>query len=133
MDGSPPRGGAALESARALGTSMLAWLDVRAELAALELREQAGLGRRAALLAAVAAVFLAMAVLLLAFLVVVYFWDTHRMAAIAGVTLAYSGIGAWAVLRLRALLRDSPPPFGATLAEFRKDLDTIRGRDERNT
>jgi uncharacterized membrane protein YqjE len=74
-------------------------------------------------------VFLACALLLAAFLVAVVFWDTHRIPAIAAVTLVYAGIGAFAFLRFRAVVRDSPPPFGATLGEFRNDLDMIRGRD----
>jgi uncharacterized membrane protein YqjE len=67
---------------------------------------------------------------MLSFLVVVLFWDTHRLAGIAAVTLVHSGIGAWAILRFRVILHDSPPPFSATLAEFRKDLDMLRGRHE---
>lgn len=130
MDRPPPTGAAPLDSARALGASFLALLGTRVDLVWLELEEEAGRRKHQLLLACIAAVFLACGLLLLAFLVVVLFWDTYRVAAIAGVTLAYLGIGAWAFLRLRTILRDSPPPFSATLAEFRNDMQMIRGSDD---
>lgn len=126
----PPGEAGPLDSARALGASFLALLGTRVELAALEFKEEAARRKRLAALALVAAVFLGVALILLAFLVVVFFWDAHRIAAIAGVTLAYAAVGAGAFLRLRAILRDSPPPFSATLEEFRRDLDMVRGSDE---
>jgi uncharacterized membrane protein YqjE len=105
-------------------------LGARVELAAIELKEIADRRKHVLTLASIGAVFLACGLLLLAVLVVVLFWDTHRIPAIVGVTLAYLGIGAGVFLRAWAVLRDSPPPFSATLDEFRKDLDMIRGGDE---
>jgi uncharacterized membrane protein YqjE len=125
----PPGESGPLGSARALGASLLALLGTRVELAAIELKEETERRKRLAVLALVAALFLGAGLLLLAFLLVVLFWDTHRLAAIAGVTLLYSAIGAWALLRFRAILRDSPPPFSATLDEFKRDLDMVRGND----
>jgi uncharacterized membrane protein YqjE len=81
-------------------------------------------------LAGVAAVFLGLGLLLVAFFVVVLFWETHRIAATAAVTLVYLGIGAGALTRLREKARASPPPFEATLAEFAKDMEMLKGRDE---
>lgn len=109
---------------------MLALLSARAELASIELKEEAERRKRLTVLALVAVLFLGAGLLLLAFLVVVVFWDTHRDAALAAVTLAYIIVGAWAFARFRAALRDSPAPFSATLAEFRNDLDMLRGSDE---
>jgi len=130
VDRPPPQAAGPAEAARALGSSVLALLRARIELVGVELEQEVGRGKRMLLLAAVAAIFLAMGLLLLAAFVVVLFWDTHRLLAIGGVTLAYSGIGIVAALRFRAAVRDGPPPFGATLAEFRNDLDMIRGHDE---
>ena len=125
---SPPGAGPA-EAARALGENVLALAGARMELFALELKEEAERRKRQLILAFIAAVFLFACLLLLAFVVVVAFWDTWRMGAIAGVTLVYLAVGAWALLRLRVLLHDNPPAFSATLAEFRNDLDMLRGRD----
>jgi len=117
-------------SARALGATLLALLRVRVELVAVELKEEAERRKRMVMLGFVAVLFLTLSLLLVAFLVVVLFWDTYRMAAISGVTLVYVAIGAWALLRFREAVRDSPPPFSASLEEFQKDLDLLRGRDD---
>ena len=126
----PPGETAPLDSARALGSAFAALLATRVELAGLELKEEAQRRRQLWTLLLIAAVFLACALLLLAFFVVVLFWDTHRLAAVSAVTVAYAAVGGWALLHFRHILRDSPPVFSATLAEFRKDLEMLRGSDE---
>jgi uncharacterized membrane protein YqjE len=126
---SGPRPGP-LDSLRALGATLLALIGTRAELLVVEVREEGARRKEMLVLAAIAAVFLAMGSLLVAFFFVVVFWDTHRIGAIAAVTLLYLGVGAGALLRLRAKSRSSPPPFEATLAEFAKDLEMLRSRDE---
>ena len=77
-------------------------------------------------LAVVGGVFLVMGLLLAAFFVVVLFWDTYRLAAIAAVTLLYLGIAAAAFLRLRARARAMPAPFEATLRELSADRDMLK-------
>src|SRR5690606_35380898 len=101
----------------------------RLELALVELQEEGE--RRAAMLglAAVAGVFLALAALLLAAFVVIALWDSHRLLAAGGVTVAYGAIGLYALLRMRRARRESPPPFAATLAELASDVEALRARD----
>ena len=130
-DGPPPAATGAVDSARTLGASLMALLGARVELIAIELKEGAERRKQMVVLAMVAAIFLALSLLLLAFGVVVYFWESQRMAAILGVTLLYAGIGAWAYLRFQEVARNSPPPFSATIAEFRKDLEMLRGSDDK--
>jgi len=130
VDARPAGGGGPGDSARSLGSSLLALLEARVELVSLELGEEAERRKRLLILGVVAAVFLMLGLVALSFLVVVLFWETYRLGAIAGVTLVHAGVGAWAVLRIREIVRESTPPFSATLAEFRKDLDMLRGRHE---
>lgn len=125
-----PRGVGLSGSLRALGATLLALVGVRAELIAIELQEETGRARQKLILVVLAALFLAMGLLLAAFLVVVLFWETHRMLAAGAVTLLYLGIGGWALVRLREMSRNSPPPFAATLSEFANDLRLLRGHDE---
>jgi uncharacterized membrane protein YqjE len=119
-------------SLRLLGATLLALIGARAELIAIELQEETGRARQKLVLLTVAALFLAMGLLLAAFLVVVLFWDTHRMLAAGGVTLFYFCIGGWALVSLREMNRNSPPPFAATLGEFANDLKMLRGDGERH-
>jgi uncharacterized membrane protein YqjE len=118
------------QSLRALGATLAEMIETRAELALVELRELGERRKEALWLAVAGGLFLAMGLLLAAFFVVVYFWDSHRLAAIAGVTLLYLAIAAFAFLRLRAKERASPPPFEATLRELKSDRDMLQGRHE---
>lgn len=125
----PAEGPGALASARAFGADVMALLNTRLELVALEFKEETARRKRLVVLGFAVGLFLGCALLMGGFLVVAAFWDSHRLAAAAGVTVAYLAIGGAVLLRLRALERDSPPPFGASLEELRKDLEMFRGRD----
>jgi uncharacterized membrane protein YqjE len=125
---SPPRG--PIEGLRSMGANLAALAHTRVELALLELREEGERRKRMVVLAAVATVFLTLALLLAAFLVVVLLWDTHRVAAIVGVTGLYASVGIVALLRLRAAQAAAPPPFEATMAELRKDVEALRAGEK---
>ena len=118
--GSPPSGGLRRALARA-AAAMLGLVRTRLELASVEFREERERALARFVLVATAVMFLAFAVLLGSILVVVVFWDTHRVAALAGVTLVHAAIGVFALLRLKHDLRSAPAPFTATLAEFKRD------------
>jgi uncharacterized membrane protein YqjE len=124
----PPRG--PMESLRSIGATLAALAHTRLELALVELREEGERRKAMVVLGAVAGVFLTLALLLLAFLVVVAFWDTHRIAAILGVTVLYAAVGFGALLRLRAAQAAAPPVFEATLAELRKDVEALRAGEK---
>lgn len=115
--------------AKALGADAATLVKLRAELVALEFEEEAARWKRLLLLGVVAGVFAHAALLAGSFLLVVVFWESYRIAALAGVTLVYAVAATWAIVRLRDLASNSPPPFAATLAEFRKDLEMFRGND----
>ena len=117
-------------SLRNLGATTLALIRTRVELVATEFAEEKERRKEMLILAVVGALFLALGLLLVAFFVVVLFWDNYRLLATGGVTLAYLGIGAWALVKLRRKIRESPPPFAATLAEFENDLALLKKRDE---
>ena len=117
-------------SLRSIGANLLALVHTRVELVVTELQEEKEHLIGMAVLAAVSALFLALGLLLVAMFIVVLFWDSHRVLAAGGVTVLYLALGAIALRRLRAMARASPPLFAATLAEFEKDLQLVRGHDE---
>ncbi len=119
----------AAASLRTLAAAFVELLGTRAELALLELREEGERRKELLVLALCGALFLALALLLAALFVVVVFWDTHRLAALGAVTLAYLAIavGAFATLRRRA--NRAPPAFEATLAELKADLRCLGRHD----
>jgi uncharacterized membrane protein YqjE len=120
----PPAGLA--EALRGLAATLLEMVHTRAELALVELREEGERRKRMAGLVLVAALFLAMALLFAGGFVVAAFWDTHRLGAFGSVTAAYLAVALWALLRLRALLRSTTPPFQETLAALAADRELLR-------
>ena len=127
---SGPRDEGPAAAVRALGADLVALLRVRAELLGVELEEGNARRKRLVILGCVAVLFGAVTLHLVALLVVTMFWDTYRVAAAVGVTIVYGGVAAWAFASFRELARNAPPPFSATLAEFRKDLEMLRGNDD---
>lgn len=72
-------------------------------------------------------VFLAMLTMVfISLAVVVLFWETARVAVVAGLATAYSAALLAAVLGFRRYLKAQPKPFAATLGELREDRACIR-------
>jgi uncharacterized membrane protein YqjE len=132
MHDAPPRQDFRSAAARFFN-SALALAHTRAELASVEFAEERARLKRTAMMIAAAVFMLSFAVLGVATWVVVYFWDTHRLEAIAGVTVIFALAGGFLLWRNAALERQSPKPFSATLAELSKDRSWMMGRDEGRT
>jgi uncharacterized membrane protein YqjE len=96
-------------------------LRTRLELVAVEFDEERGRIAERLVLIFVAVLFFAFAVVAASALVVVWFWDTHRIAAILGVTLFHLLVGSAALWRLGARQRTAASPFAATIAELERD------------
>ena len=109
------------------GAAAVELVRTRLELAALEFAEERERAKSRVILAAVAGTFFAFAVLAASALVVLCFWDTHRLAALAAVTALHLAIGAGALWRLSATRRAAPTPFPATLAELERDRQWLAG------
>lgn len=118
--GTPHAGGMKTALAR-FAAGLVALLRTRAELAGVEfVEERERLLTRLALLAA-GAVLVALAALFAGMFIVVLVPEANRLLAIALVTAAYAILGAVLIVRAKAMGRDSPAPFAATLAELDKD------------
>lgn len=118
---------AILAAAGRIAATVVAMVGTRLELAAVEFQEDA---RRllGALVWTLLAVFLAAGALLFAALfVIVLFWDSFRLQAVAGVAIVF-GLGAALILmKIRAGMKAQTPLFAATLAELRSDVAYLRG------
>jgi uncharacterized membrane protein YqjE len=117
---------AVLAAVGRVASTLVAMVGTRLELAAVEFQEDAR--RLLGYLAwALLAVFLAAgAAMLVALFVILLFWDTYRLQAVAGMA-ALLGAGAFFIVStLRAKLNAQTPLFADTLAELRKDVDYVR-------
>ena len=104
-----------------LADAGLALLRTRGELAAVEFAEERERLKRSAITLAIALLMFAFALGGMGMWIVVYFWDTGRLTAIAVVTLVYAlvAIVLWRVDAARG--EADPAPFASTMAELEKD------------
>ena len=117
---------AILAAAGRVAATVVAMVGTRLELAAVEFQEDARrlLGYLAWTLLAV---FLAAGSIMLAVLfVIVLFWDSYRLQAVAGMAVLLAAVAGIIAMSVRARLNAQAPLFADTLAELRKDVDYLR-------
>jgi uncharacterized membrane protein YqjE len=120
-----------LDSLRNLAATAVGIAQTRIQLLANELEEQRIRALQLVVLGAMAMFFGAMAVLLLTTLLVVAFWEQHRLWTLGVLTVLYAAgcFGVLAMLKSRAAHR--PRMFSASLAELRRDEEALRTTDAR--
>ncbi len=117
-----------LGSVRELARTLLSIVETRARLAASELEEQAVRLVEIAIWFALAILFLSVALVFFSLLVLIAFWDSHRMLAAGTLAIVYLAVGIGAMLLARTRLRERPPLFSATLEELGKDVEQLERR-----
>ena len=116
-----------IDSARESSALLLGLLGTRIALLAHEAEIEAARLRSAAILLGGAVACLALALALLALLVVVTFWETHRILAICASSVAWLAAAAGLGWASRRRFFASPRPFAATLQELAADCASLRG------
>lgn len=108
-------------SLRRAAGSLLELVELRLALLATEFEQEKLRVAAAFAWACVALLLLGLGLLMAALLVVVLFWDSHRLAALAVLSLAFlaGAVLAWRVARMR--LAAGEGAFALTLAELRSD------------
>jgi uncharacterized membrane protein YqjE len=117
-----------IASLRNLAANAVAILRTRLELLATELEEESLRLARLAFWGLVALLFFTFALIMLTLLVVVLFWDTHRVLVIALLAFAYLAIAAGIGFRVRAELRTGSKLFSGSLSELAKDGEQLSAR-----
>ena len=109
------------ESLKTLSVSLVGIVHTRLELLSTDIAEEREHLITLLILVLLALFFLGVGVVLLALLIVVAFWESHRLLALGGVTgfflLASAGMAWLAVHKTRT----RPRLFAASLAELSKD------------
>jgi uncharacterized membrane protein YqjE len=124
---------ALLESAGRIGATLVAMLQTRLELAVVEVEEESQRFLRYLILSLLALFLFGIASVLVALFVVVLFWDSYRLAAVAGMTLLFIAAGAFFALKVRAEMRTKPALLADTINELRQDIACIRGLGSSDT
>jgi uncharacterized membrane protein YqjE len=114
-----------LRSLVQLGGTVLEAAQTRVELLTTELSEDLERGLQIVVWALVATLAGILGALLAGVTLIIYFWDTHRIAAAVGVTAVFLLSAAAAGLALRSRLQEKPRLLDATRSELRRDVATI--------
>lgn len=116
------------ESASRLAATLLAIVQNRVELASTELEEES-LRYFSCLMLSLAAMFcLGIAVVLGVMLAVVLYWDSHRVAILAGLIALFGGTSVAIALRVRRQYRSKPRLLGHTMSELSRDSELLQPR-----
>jgi uncharacterized membrane protein YqjE len=113
-------------SARTLLGTLIAIVHNRLELLATELQEEIGRVALLLLWGAVALFFAFLGIAFIALLIVIVFWDDHRILAaglIAALFLLLALAAGWLAARQIAA---KPRPFDASLSELAKDRELLQ-------
>lgn len=118
--------GGVFESLKTLSVSLVGMVHTRLELLSTDVAEE-----REHLIAylvwvQVALLFFGVGVLLLAILIAVFFWESHRLMALGWLTgffLTASAGAAWFAIHR---IRTKPRLFAASLAELSKDRQQLK-------
>ncbi len=125
---SPAAAGGLFESLKTLSVSLISIVHTRLELLSTDVAEEREHLVTHLVLVLVSLFCLGVGVVLLAILIVVLFWETHRVMALAGLTgfflAASAGVGWLAMHKIRT----KPPLFAASLAELSKDRQQLSSR-----
>lgn len=115
-----------VDSVRRLLATLVALLQLRADLLVTELEEQ--LHRVAGLLlwGAIALFCGTLTVLMLAFTVMVVFWDAHRLLAASLLTAGFAAVFLLSLWAVRRRLLARPRLLSATLQELQRDAESLR-------
>lgn len=121
----PPAG--LFASARRMLETVLAITQTRLELVTTEIEEELHRVAEILLWTFVVVFFAGLTVLMLAFVVVVAFWEDHRLLAASLTTLVFVAVTAIAMLLLRTKVRARPKLLEATIEEIKHDREALGG------
>lgn len=117
-----------LGSIERLFSTLIEVVQTRIELASNELEEERERLQEIVILGLVTSFLIGLGVVLLTIVLVMVFWDTHRMAVLAGFAAFYLVLGVIAGLRVLYIVRSKPRLFSATLSELDKDREQLSSR-----
>jgi uncharacterized membrane protein YqjE len=105
---------------------LISMLGTRLELAAIDAEAHVRATLSAMLAAFVATVLALIAFAFVGVMVIVMFWDTHRVIASAGVLAGFAAVAVAAALVARSLWKSRPAALAAAVRELELDRAAFR-------
>ncbi len=117
---------AILETVGRIGGTLLAMVETRLELAALEVEEESQrlLGYFA--LALLSLILFGIAMVLVSLTIILVFWDTYRLQAALALAALFGVAGTMVGLKLKKAFATRPRMLASTVAELSKDVHFFR-------
>lgn len=122
--------GGLLESVKTMAATMIAMVQTRLELLSTELEEERVWLTSMLMWIFIALFCAAVAVVLATFFVVVFFWDTYRLAAIGSMLGLFILATAFAWRTAYNMTQGKPRLFSTTLSELSKDREQLQSRHD---
>jgi uncharacterized membrane protein YqjE len=114
---------------RRVGEDIASLAALRVELFGVELREQFDRWLRVLVLALATVVLGCIGLGFVAVFVTVAFWDSQPLLALGLFALLFVGAAAWCAGRLGRAVAAGPAAFETTIAEFRRDAQSLGRRE----
>jgi uncharacterized membrane protein YqjE len=115
-----------LDPLRRIGESLLGLIRSRFELFAVELQEEKLRLLNLLVWLGIAVTLGAAGLLVGVGALAIWLWNTTGYPGLIALALAALAVAAGVLSSLRRRIRTGPPPFAATVAEFRKDSECLR-------
>ena len=122
-----------LGPARELARTLLSFAETRTRLAATELEEQSIRLVEILLWVGAALFFFGIALLFVAVLIVLHFWDSDRLLAAGLIAALFAGAGVASTLIVRARMLARPKFLAATLTELQRDKERLQSTATRES
>jgi uncharacterized membrane protein YqjE len=117
---------AIIESLGRVGTTLLAMVQTRLELAAVEIEEESHRTLGHFVLALISLILFGIALVLVSLTIVLVFWDSYRLQAALGLAALFTVAGTIVAMKLRTSVATKPRLLAATVGELKKDLNYLR-------
>jgi len=114
------------EAVGRIGGTLIAMLQTRVQLAAVELEEESRRLLGYFMLALLALILFGIAMMLVALAVIMAFWDSYRLEAAIGLAALFGAAGTVVAVKLKSRVASRPRFLSATADELNKDIDFVR-------
>lgn len=112
-------------SLKRLGGAAVGLLQSHLELLGIEFQEEKSRTFQLFIFSGLSLIFGLLALIGISAAILIHFWDSHRLLAAGGLTLAY-GLGlAFSVVRTLKLVRQGETPFHATVEELARNREQL--------
>ncbi len=122
---------AIFESVGRIGGTLIAMVETRMELAALEIEEESQRVLGYFALALLSLILFGIAMVLVSLTIILVFWDSYRLEAALVLAALFGVASALVGMKLKTAFKTRPRMLASTVAELNKDVNYFRnaGRD----